>query len=117
MDSSDVARQHAGIAESRECTRMDSTDGNDDPMTQCIRRGFAIVFQRELGRHSCIMPVNPKKDADHNRCKDQDNPGTVTEFCNCKNKHDDRRAKGAKPIADHLEKPASFITQYMPVFL
>src|SRR4029079_8713753 len=63
------------------------------------------------------MSMDPKENADHHGRKDQHNPGSIAEFCDRKNKHDNGCAERAKPIADHLQEPALFITQDMSRFV
>src|SRR5262245_41692145 len=86
---------------------------NDDAMANTERRWFPVMFQREAMCHGRIVTVNPKEDADQDRCENQYNPGTITEFRNRKHAHHNPCADSAKSITEHLQEPAFFIAQIM----
>src|SRR5688500_5616934 len=85
-------------------------------MASLARRQSAELFQREMRCKVFVMMVDGKEHFNQQWNNDEHHPGAITELGDGKYDHDDGGTERSKSVAEHLEKPAFFITQVMCMF-
>ena len=111
VDGRDVVRQRPRVAQRLQRPLVHAADRQDHPVARGDARLRLIVVERQMGRQVLVVMVDPEEDEHQRRRQHHDDPRSILELGDGKDKHHDRRADSAKAVNDHLELPTGLVAQ------